>query len=109
MPIYKLFMRYRPLGMRCHDRAALDVWRSATRSQPSWGGPSPLCGSHKLTPLRAFDPEEPAEEWEWPACTKCDWMGEPVRIAKAAKEPAQASNGGPPEGDCLLHSRRFAS
>lgn len=62
----------------------------------------PSCGSHKLTPLRAFNPEEPEEEWERPACTKCDWMGEPVTISKAVETDVVETANASPEGECLL-------
>lgn len=61
----------------------------------------PSCGSHKLTPLRATNPEDEEEEWERPSCTKCDWMGTPVLIQRAITEPDHADR--PPlDGDCLM-------
>jgi hypothetical protein len=60
----------------------------------------PACGSHRLSPARAFNPDDPDEEWERPSCTKCDWVGQPVRIEKAipiTEEPRTA-----PEGECVI-------
>lgn len=50
----------------------------------------PACGSHRLTPERVSDPEQPEEVWERPVCTKCAWVGDPVRIEKAAVLEADA-------------------
>lgn len=40
----------------------------------------PECGDHRLTPLRAENPDDPDEVWERAFCTACEWMGKPVRI-----------------------------
>jgi len=40
----------------------------------------PECGDHRLTPLRAENPEVEGEVWERAFCTQCEWAGEPVRI-----------------------------
>jgi len=97
-------------GSRWHDaEAAVSSTETAVTLcissviQHIRGVPSacPACGSHKLTPLRACDPREPDEEWERPSCTKCDWMGEPVKIQKVIREPDDRSA---PEGNCLIPS-----
>lgn len=61
----------------------------------------PACGSHRLSPERARDPNNPDDEWERPACTRCNWVGEPVKIERAPtapreKEVAQVDN------DCIV-------
>lgn len=57
----------------------------------------PSCGSFRLSPLRAVNPEN-EELWERPSCDKCDWMGEPRLISSPAPEPPRD----PPEGDCVI-------
>lgn len=42
----------------------------------------PQCGDHRLTPLRAQNPDNPDEIWERPYCTQCEWAGDPVRITE---------------------------
>lgn len=61
----------------------------------------PACGSHRLTPERAFDPDNPDDEWERPSCTKCGWTGVPVQIHRV---PVVASNRTPPppKSDCVI-------
>lgn len=58
----------------------------------------PACGSFRLAPLRAINPENEEELWERPSCTKCDWMGEPKLMSDPVPEPS----GGLPEGDCIV-------
>ncbi|MBP7001710.1 hypothetical protein [Amaricoccus sp.] len=59
----------------------------------------PACGSQRLSPERAFNPET-GEEWERPNCTKCDWTGQPVRIEQSISEPEAAK--APPDSPCVL-------
>ncbi|GAB7549727.1 hypothetical protein [Cupriavidus sp. 8B] len=59
----------------------------------------PACGSHRLSPERGYRDDMPDVEWERPACTKCGWVGEPVKIEsvpQVPEEPRQA-----PEGECI--------
>ncbi len=60
----------------------------------------PACGSHRLSPHRGFHEDFPEDELEWPACDKCDWMGEPVLIEKVAREPEEDSPS--PSGEHVL-------
>jgi hypothetical protein len=55
----------------------------------------PSCGSLRLSPERAFDPNAPDDLYERPACQKCSWRGTPVRVT-----PASPRENPPPEGDC---------
>jgi hypothetical protein len=61
----------------------------------------PQCGDHRLSALRAVNEDEPDELWERPFCTKCEWMGEPVRITD---EPTPFITRGnkPNEGECVI-------
>jgi hypothetical protein len=61
----------------------------------------PACGSHRLSPERAYDPDDPDNEWERPTCTKCDWTGEPVRIHRVPVPPSDHDRVAP-EGDCII-------
>ena len=61
----------------------------------------PACGSHRLSPERGFRDDLPDIEWERPTCTKCDWTGEPVPIYNVP-EPPGATDGTPPEGECII-------
>jgi hypothetical protein len=61
----------------------------------------PACGSHRLSPERAYDPENPGNEWERPVCTKCDWTGRPVQIHRVPVSPSQEYLS-PPEGECIM-------
>lgn len=61
----------------------------------------PACGSHRLSPERAYDPDDPDHEWERPTCTKCDWTGEPVPIHRVPGAPVE-DNRPPPEGECVI-------
>jgi hypothetical protein len=61
----------------------------------------PACGSHRLSPERAFDPDHPDDEWERPTCTRCDWTGEPVKIHRVPVAPSD-ENRPPPEGECIV-------
>lgn len=55
----------------------------------------PRCGSLKLSPERARNPEDPTQVFERPSCTRCDWKGEPKQIAeRPVGESPQ------PTGDC---------
>jgi predicted RNA-binding Zn-ribbon protein involved in translation (DUF1610 family) len=60
----------------------------------------PACGSRRLFPQRARDPNEPAAEYERPACDKCGWIGEAMRITEVPVAPERPSI--PPEGDCVI-------
>lgn len=60
----------------------------------------PACGSHRLSPERAFNPDYPEEEWERPRCTKCDWAGQPVMIVKTI--PVREGPRTAPEGECVI-------
>jgi hypothetical protein len=55
----------------------------------------PRCGSLKLAPERARNPENPTQLFERPACQRCEWKGEPVQIAEL---PSQATP--EPSGEC---------
>jgi hypothetical protein len=59
------------------------------------------CGSHRLSPERAYDPDNPENEWERPVCTKCDWTGEPVQIHRVPM-PLSDDNRPPPDGECII-------
>jgi predicted RNA-binding Zn-ribbon protein involved in translation (DUF1610 family) len=59
----------------------------------------PACGSHRLSPERAFNPDVPDEEWERPSCPKCGWKGKPVQIDARPEPPAERT---PPEGECIV-------
>lgn len=59
----------------------------------------PACGSHRLSPERAFNPDDDSE-WERPTCTKCDWTGTPVRIERVAALD-KSHDPSPPEGECV--------
>lgn len=59
----------------------------------------PACGSFRLTPLRAVNPDNEEELWERPSCTKCDWMGEPKLISNPGGEPTSRP---PPDGECIV-------
>jgi hypothetical protein len=61
----------------------------------------PACGSHRLSPERAFDPNQPDDEWERPTCTRCDWTGEPVKVHRVPVAPAD-DNRPPPDGKCVI-------
>ena len=60
----------------------------------------PSCGSHRLTPERATDPDEPEVQWERPTCSKCGWRGIPARISEVPEPPE--SDRDPPEGECII-------
>jgi hypothetical protein len=61
----------------------------------------PACGSHRLSPERAFDPARPDDEWERPTCMRCDWTGEPVKVHRVPVAPSDNSRPSP-EGDCVI-------
>jgi hypothetical protein len=58
----------------------------------------PSCGSQRLAPERAFDPDDPGSVFERPACQKCSWRGKPVRI----QLPPPRKSGLPPSGECSI-------
>lgn len=60
----------------------------------------PACGSSRLFPQRAHDPEEPEAEYERAVCDKCGWIGEATRITEVPMAPARPS--APPEGECSI-------
>ncbi|SEE28528.1 hypothetical protein SAMN05444161_5326 [Rhizobiales bacterium GAS191] len=64
----------------------------------------PACGSHRLAPERAFNPDHPEEEWERPTCMKCDWVGEPARIVKeiAPNGKKKKRRRKAPDGECVI-------
>ncbi len=61
----------------------------------------PQCGDHRLTPLRAQNPDAADEIWERAFCTACEWMGEPVRITD---EPVSiiSRTERPDEEECVI-------
>lgn len=61
----------------------------------------PACGSHKLTPERAHDPNFPSLYFERPTCTKCDWKGETVKIKQAPTGPVEQLQT-VPETECII-------
>ena len=61
----------------------------------------PECGDHRLTPLRAQNPENPDETWERPFCTECEWMGPPVRITDDPT-PIITRSGREDDGECVI-------
>lgn len=60
----------------------------------------PTCGSNRLTPERAVDPES-GDHWERPKCLKCDWIGEPVMVKQGPPE-SDAKIDAPPDGECVV-------
>src|SRR6266436_2251120 len=60
----------------------------------------PECGSQKLSPARASDPEHPGSTYERAACGRCAWRGTPVLVRSTP--PPQ---GLPPTGDCVFMTR----
>lgn len=58
----------------------------------------PSCGSQRLGPQRAVDPDSPATVYERPACQVCSWAGTPVQVPEAAA-PIDRS---PPDGECSM-------
>lgn len=61
----------------------------------------PECGDHRLTPLRAQNPDDPKEVWESPFCTKCEWAGAPVRITDEPT-PLITRSGRVDDGECVI-------
>lgn len=59
----------------------------------------PNCGSFRLTPLQALNPENEEELWERPSCTKCDWMGEAKLISDPQSEPTSRP---PSDDECII-------
>ena len=60
----------------------------------------PACGSRRLSPQRAHDPDEPEAEYERPICAKCSWTGEPIRITQVPVAPEAPRP--PPDSDCTI-------
>ncbi len=60
----------------------------------------PECGSQRLSPERASDPQNPGSTYERPACGRCAWRGTPV-LVRSTPPPL----GSPPIGDCVLMTR----
>lgn len=58
----------------------------------------PSCGSFRLSPERARNPENEDETWERAACDKCDWTGEPTLVERQI--PVQPTE--PPQGKCVV-------
>jgi hypothetical protein len=65
----------------------------------------PDCGSPKLSPQRANDPDEPESLYERPACDRCSWRGTPVPVKVEASLPRRRE----PQGDCLIMPRPTGS
>jgi hypothetical protein len=61
----------------------------------------PACGSHRLSPERAHDPNNPDDEWERPACTRCSWVGEPVKIERVPTAPRN-TEAVQADSDCIV-------
>ena len=61
----------------------------------------PQCGDHRLTPLRAENPDVEGEVWERPFCTVCEWAGEPVKITEEPV-PFITRTERPDEDDCVI-------
>jgi hypothetical protein len=61
----------------------------------------PACGDHRLTPLRAHNPDNENETWERPFCTQCEWMGPPVKITDDP-QPLFSHEGGDPNRECII-------
>jgi hypothetical protein len=59
----------------------------------------PACGSSRLSPERAFDPDAPDDFYERPACQKCSWRGTPVRVTP---EPPRETPAPPPKSECVF-------
>jgi hypothetical protein len=80
----------------------VSLWTNATtlyiRKVPN---ECPMCGSFRLTPLRAENPNDPDEVWERPFCTDCEWMGEPVRIT-TNPVPIFTREGAADDGECVV-------
>jgi hypothetical protein len=57
----------------------------------------PRCGSLRLSPERARDPENPTHIFERPACLRCEWKGEPTQIGEL---PVPESS--EPSGECYF-------
>ncbi len=55
----------------------------------------PRCGSLKLSPERARNPDAEDQVFERPACRRCDWKGEPKLIAEVP-----VAESGKPTGEC---------
>ena len=58
----------------------------------------PSCGSQRLAPQRAVDPDSPATVYERPACQSCSWTGTPVEVPVAAATVDRGS----PDGECVI-------
>lgn len=58
----------------------------------------PACGSFRLYPERAHDPESPDDLYERPVCRKCAWRGEGVLIPSEPLKRTKSEK--PPEGEC---------
>lgn len=61
----------------------------------------PKCNDHRLTPLRAVNPNDPNEIWERPFCTQCEWMGVPVMITDEPY-PVFTREGKDDDGECII-------
>jgi hypothetical protein len=60
----------------------------------------PECGSLRLSPERASDPDDPGSTYERPACGRCAWRGTPVLVRSVSAPPSA-----PHTGDCVVMSR----
>lgn len=60
----------------------------------------PECGSQKLSPERASDPDDPDSTYERPACGRCAWRGSAVLVRSAPTAPPK-----PPVGECVVMTR----
>ncbi len=61
----------------------------------------PRCGDHRLTPLRAENPDDEDEVWERAFCTQCEWAGEPVRITDEPT-PFITREGSSDDDECVV-------
>lgn len=64
----------------------------------------PECGSQKLSPERASDPDDPESTYERPVCGRCAWRGNTVLVRSAPTPPPK-----PPAGDCVVMTRPHGS
>ena len=62
----------------------------------------PECGSRKLSPERAVDPDDAESTHERPACGRCAWRGAPV-LVRSTRVPLTPP--APPAGDCVIMTR----
>ena len=61
----------------------------------------PACGSHRLSPERAYDPDNPENEWERPACTKMR-LDRPASAIHRVPMPLSDDSRPSPDGECIM-------